>query len=429
LLVGIAPRQMRLVRGSYRSADGARRRKRAWSVRFSVKGKRFERGLGTRDRRTAEKIAARMVRRTELEAAGVHDPVDLDRARPLVDELCDYATCIRARGVVPQFEHDQIKAVRAFLEFSRASRPADLTLAAASRWLNALADAPRSLSTSSLNGRRHALRRFGAWLVETRRLLFNPFATLKKLNCDTDRRWVRRALTPDEARRLIETARDLPFRALGPGPFARGPGRARGARRGAAHALLYLLAVGTGLRKGELMRLTWECVDLQRGLVRVEARYAKSRKEQRVELAPAILGALRAAKPSTALPSDTVIPPRCFPDSRVFYKELDAAGVARVDAVGKRIDFHALRTTFISWLVMTGTHPRAAQVLARHSRIEHTMRWYTELRPMDLREAVGRLPLPALGPALRWDQSDAAFQGEATRFSRRLLTGAYPARS
>ncbi len=52
---------------------------------------------------------------------------------------------------------------------------------------------------------------------------------------------------------------------------------------------------------------------------------------------------------------------------------------------------------------MTGAHPRTAQALARHSTLELTMRVYTDVRRLDLRAAVDRLPLPALAapsPAL-----------------------------
>jgi len=54
------------------------------------------------------------------------------------------------------------------------------------------------------------------------------------------------------------------------------------------------------------------------------------------------------------------------------------------------VDFHALRTTFVSWLGATGAHPRTAQALARHANIETTMARYTDLRLFDLKAAVER---------------------------------------
>jgi integrase len=40
---------------------------------------------------------------------------------------------------------------------------------------------------------------------------------------------------------------------------------------GDARALLYTLALGTGLRRGELQQLRWADLDLERGLVTVTA--------------------------------------------------------------------------------------------------------------------------------------------------------------
>ena len=74
--------------------------------------------------------------------------------------------------------------------------------------------------------------------------------------------------------------------------------------------------------------------------------------------------------------------------------DLRAAGIEKVDAEGRVVDFHALRTTFIFWLGMTGVHPRMAQALARHASIETTLGTYTDLRLFDSKGAVANLPLP-----------------------------------
>jgi integrase len=75
--------------------------------------------------------------------------------------------------------------------------------------------------------------------------------------------------------------------------------------------------------------------------------------------------------------------------------------VPREDAEGRVIDFHALRTTYVSWLAMTGAHPRLAQDLARHASIETTMARYTDLSMVDAKGAVDRLPLPGAQPKRR----------------------------
>ncbi len=54
-----------------------------------------------------------------------------------------------------------------------------------------------------------------------------------------------RALSPEEARRFLETARGDPLEAL------------------------YVLAITTGMRRGELLALRWRDVDLQEGTLSV----------------------------------------------------------------------------------------------------------------------------------------------------------------
>ena len=121
---------------------------------------------------------------------------------------------------------------------------------------------------------------------------------------------------------------------------------------------------------------------------------AKSRRVQSVDLHPRLVEALVAARPADAAPTDAVIGARLFPNSVTFAADLRAAGIEKVDAEGRVVDFHALRTTFISWLGMTGVHPRMAQALARHASIETTLGTYTDLRLFDSKGAVANLPLP-----------------------------------
>jgi integrase len=63
-----------------------------------------------------------------------------------------------------------------------------------------------------------------------------------------------------------------------------------------------------------------------------------------------------------------------------------------VNALGRRVDFHSLRYTFITSLALAGVHPAKAQRLVRHSDINLTMGVYTSLNVDDLRDAVSSIP-------------------------------------
>ena len=66
--------------------------------------------------------------------------------------------------------------------------------------------------------------------------------------------------------------------------------------------------------------------------------------------------------------------------------------LSRVDGSGRHADFHALRHTFITGLVMGGVNPKVAQTLARHSVITLTMDRYTHLFAGNAAAALDVLP-------------------------------------
>ena len=82
-----------------------------------------------------------------------------------------------------------------------------------------------------------------------------------------------------------------------------------------------------------------------------------------------------------------------------------AAGIAKKDAEGRKVDVHSLRHTFATMLSQAGVRPRTAQELMRHSPsaslravslsnrdIRLTMTTYTHLGLVDTAGAVEALP-------------------------------------
>jgi hypothetical protein len=82
---------------------------------------------------------------------------------------------------------------------------------------------------------------------------------------------------------------------------------------------------------------------------------------------------------------------------RIFNRDLDAAGIAKKDALGRVVHIHALRHSFGTHLSKAGVAPRVAQAAIRHSKIELTMNTYTDAKLLDTSAAVESLPdLPSL---------------------------------
>ncbi len=72
--------------------------------------------------------------------------------------------------------------------------------------------------------------------------------------------------------------------------------------------------------------------------------------------------------------------------------DLEAAGIVHAGDDGERVDFHALRTTFVTQLARSGVSLVDAQKLARHSTPTLTAKNYTRLTLHDLAGAVSKLP-------------------------------------
>jgi len=251
--------------------------------------------------------------------------------------------------------------------------------------------------------------------VKNKRAMESRLIELDRLNVATDRRHDRRALSIDELRWLLDVT-ERGYSKPGPDgkPLQIVPVLDRLGMGGADRAMLYRLAVETGLRAGELRsltRLSFHLGDYPN--VTIAAAYAKNRRQDELPLKPdtaAQLASHFAGKMPTAVAfampkSDKIID--------MMTADLAAARTAWIAAAGSQqereqreastflsyrddarrcADFHALRHTFISNLAAGGVHPKTAQRLARHSTITLTMDRYTHLRREDLAGALDTLP-------------------------------------
>jgi integrase len=173
---------------------------------------------------------------------------------------------------------------------------------------------------------------------------------------------------------------------------------------------LYTLAITLGLRQGELLGLTWDSLDADKGVLTV------SKALQRVE------GKLQFVEPKTARSKRVVVLSNAaimalkthrvrqleerllagskweehnlvFPNTEgkpydagnmEFHKALDRAGMPR-------INFHSLRHTCASLLLAQGVHMRVVMELLGHSQIAMTMDLYSHVVPELKREAADRM--------------------------------------
>lgn len=315
--------------------------------------------------------------RAKLAKFGLLDARRLEASRPLIEHVKDFEESMRAKGDSPVHVIRCGKRVREILRRMRAVYLSDLRGSAAAGVLNDLKD--RNFANRTVNGYMGALRAFARWLVRDGRVAENPVGHLPTLNPQTDRRKVRRVLNADEIRKLLAAAAS--------GPVVIGV-------RGFDRAMLYRLAVETGLRAAEIKSLTRASFDFDSDppTVTVAASYSKHRRTDVLPLRPDTASALRDYL-ALKMPSAPAFPtPSLYRWAEMLRRDLAAAGIPARDDTGRVLDFHALRHTFITSLARSGVHPKTAQTLARHCSITLTLDVYSHSIVQDQTEALARLP-------------------------------------
>ena len=158
-----------------------------------------------------------------------------------------------------------------------------------------------------------------------------------------------------------------------------------------------MLAGTTGLRRTELLSLTWDCINLSGGnaFVRVKASIAKNGKEALQPIPPAMIAILQALKAHTR-PNDAdrvfVSFGRWINTAGLIQADLKAAEIKLIDKDGNEICFHSLRNSYISFLANSATPAKVVQTLARHSDPRLTFNTYARTFEKAEQTAISFLP-------------------------------------
>ncbi|MFH0801161.1 MAG: site-specific integrase [bacterium] len=224
-------------------------------------------------------------------------------------------------------------------------------------------------------------------------LIYRNVAEAVKLPGKVDREI--RPLSVDEIARFLEAAQDH--------------------RLGAA----FLLELGTGLRRGELLALHWKEVDFKKGLLSVKFSLARAyvdRKKTKTALV-FLEPKTKSSKRLIPIPEEIILELKALKarqnEERLFFGEayekndlvfcsedgrpLDPRNFSRrfenilKKARLPRIRFHDLRHTFATRLLELNEHPKIVQELLGHSRITTTLDIYSHVDPELKVKAAGRL--------------------------------------
>lgn len=143
---------------------------------------------------------------------------------------------------------------------------------------------------------------------------------------------------------------------------------------------IVLTALHTGMRKEELLSLTWEAVDMTHGFIRLkQTKNGMARALPFNETLWSLFSGLRTRQDIPWVFHD--VEGRRYNDVRhPFDKACEAAGMTD-------FHFHDLRHTFASWLVMKGVPLATLSTLLGHTSPTMTLR-YAHLSPKHLTSAV-----------------------------------------
>ena len=219
-------------------------------------------------------------------------------------------------------------------------------------------------SNSTLKRYSDALRGLCTWCVDRDYLAHHPLSKLRPRNGKPEK--TRRAMGHNEIQALLEAC----------------PPERRA---------LYQTAFCSGLRANELRSLRARHVNLACSEIHIEPTWDKGRREWNhpiprwlAERLTHIAKGKRAKEPLLHVPRHV---------ARGLYVDLESAEISRETSEGY-LDFHALRTAYLTLVGEAGATEKEAQILGRHSPKSLTHQVYVKARPErlhELAEAVGAI--------------------------------------
>jgi len=319
--------------------------------------------LGTADKQVAEHKLAEIIKEKERERAGLIAPKLQRNAaqRPIKDHLADFVADLTTLGRCEIYCRQVNSRALKLVNECGWKNVGDISVDSFVAWRSR----QTAFSPKTVNEYLNAVNALLNWMERQGRIASNVLGKVPRIDV-RGKQQRRRAFTDDELNRLLAVA---------------GP-----------HRLLYLTAAYTGLRLGELRQLVWGdlILDHERPHIIARAITTKNRREAVLPLHPRLLEAFKTAKGTTTDLAQLVFT-RSLNADRMIRKDLDAAGLVRIDAMGRKIDFHALRYTFATKLASSGVSQRLTQELMRHSDPRLTANIYTDVTQLPTFEAVSGL--------------------------------------
>ena len=392
---------MRVFRTTYRDKDGQKKRAKKWYIEFRDHLQIIRRVPAFEDKRQSEALGRQVQRLVNSRIAGEQPDANLTRwlecvpnklrtnlvrinliepqrgaaGKPLSQHLEDFKQSLLAKGNSAGHVTKTIARIEKVFNGCKFKTWTDMSASRIQHFLSVMRNGEGGIGAQTFNYYLKSVKQFCKWMVQDRRAGESPVEHLRSINVRTDRQHDRRALEPDEIRCLLENTKKGPFRYK---------------MTGLERSMLYRLAIETGLRANELRNLTVSSFDLDNCTVTVQAAYSKHRQQDVLPLRPDTAQELRGFLKGKLPQAHAFNVPNRTAD--MIRADLEDADIPYVDDSGRYADFHSLRHTTGSLHAASGTHPKVAQALMRHSTVELTLGRYSHLYRGQETEAIAGLP-------------------------------------
>jgi integrase len=174
-----------------------------------------------------------------------------------------------------------------------------------------------------------------------------------------------------------------------------------------------LLALNTGMRKGEILSLEWSQIDLDNRTIRIDNSKTKQG-ERRIPMNDTVWNLLSGLeqnrKGEFVFPSPRGADGRMRDHKKGFWKAIKLAGI-------DHIRFHDMRHSFASKLVRAGVDLITVQHLLGHSKITMTARYAHSLADAKI-EAVKKLEKVSKPDPKRTPEGSGQEDAEGTKLKR-----------
>ncbi len=284
-----------------------------WYYKVKVEGQ-WKLRKAYSDKRASEQKMADHQATIDRGEVGLLDQFAEHKKRALADHFDNYIDDMKAKGRAGEHIANTKRFLLKIAADCNWQRTSDISADSIVRWRTNFNRSPRTKNAYLI-----AAKAFCTWMTRQGRMAANPLATVGRVEQRGHEVRVRRALSDAEITRLLNVAGE--------------------------YRTVYLTALTTGLRKGELAALCWGDVRLNaaRPFINVRASISKNHKTATMFLRQDVATALAAIKPQDA---DDNQPVFIVPGRKRFYSHLKTAKIARKDSQGRIVDFHAGSANF-----------------------------------------------------------------------------------